>query len=195
MFNDINGEDESSQASREELDPPARSRRLWKFLFGFIAIIVIVGGGYYAWLIFLNPDARNRISPQEMQENYELFTRQKTLYEEAMKNDTYGGKTPEETLALFIKALEKGDVDLASKYFLIGEKITQKEWADGLKTKGSSGGLEKIIEIIRTAKPSNRDTGSPHVKEFVVFSNDQTVDYSIILKLNTFSNVWKIESL
>ncbi len=33
--------------------------------------------------------------------------------------DKYGGKTPEETYSLFISALEKGDINLASKYFVL----------------------------------------------------------------------------
>jgi len=37
--------------------------------------------------------------------------------------DTYGGKTPQETLQLYIAAVEKGDYELASKYFVIeGQK-------------------------------------------------------------------------
>ena len=31
------------------------------------------------------------------------------------REDTYGGKTPEETWGLFLDALKKGDVELASK--------------------------------------------------------------------------------
>ncbi|MBI1975090.1 MAG: hypothetical protein HYS57_01870 [Parcubacteria group bacterium] len=38
--------------------------------------------------------------------------------EEFEKNDTYGGKTPEETYQLFLQALEKQDIELASKYFV-----------------------------------------------------------------------------
>ena len=37
------------------------------------------------------------------------------LYEKTMTEDTYGGKTPEETLVMFIDALEKNDMELASK--------------------------------------------------------------------------------
>ena len=45
-------------------------------------------------------------------------------YRRAMA-DTYGGKTPQETLQMYIAAVEKGDYELASKYF-IGEK--QEKW-------------------------------------------------------------------
>lgn len=33
--------------------------------------------------------------------------------------DIYGGKTPQETLDMFIAAVEKGDYELASKYFVV----------------------------------------------------------------------------
>src|SRR3989338_3649126 len=45
-------------------------------------------------------------------------------YRRAMA-DTYGGKTPQETLQMYIAAVEKGDYELASKYF-IGEK--KEKW-------------------------------------------------------------------
>ena len=32
--------------------------------------------------------------------------------------DTYGGKTPQETLQMYIDAVERGDYELASKYFV-----------------------------------------------------------------------------
>jgi len=35
------------------------------------------------------------------------------------KNDKYGGKTPEETFDLFLDALRREDVELASRYFVI----------------------------------------------------------------------------
>ena len=37
--------------------------------------------------------------------------------EQPYKEDVYGGKTPEETLQMFIEALKKEDIELASKYF------------------------------------------------------------------------------
>src|SRR3989338_10124979 len=46
------------------------------------------------------------------------------------KNDKYGGKTPEETFDLFLDALRKEDVDLASKYFVIPK---QDNWGKALQ--------------------------------------------------------------
>ncbi|MFY9462229.1 MAG: hypothetical protein WAP51_03450 [Candidatus Sungiibacteriota bacterium] len=49
--------------------------------------------------------------------------------------DTYGGDTPEETLQLFIDALKKGDVELASKYFILDKQAEQKQYLISVKDK------------------------------------------------------------
>lgn len=43
------------------------------------------------------------------------------------REDVYGGKTPEETWALFLDALKKKDVELASKYFVPEKQVEWKE--------------------------------------------------------------------
>ncbi len=49
------------------------------------------------------------------------------------KNDKYGGKTPEETFDLFLDALRREDVDLASKYFVIKKQEGWKKSFGKLK--------------------------------------------------------------
>ena len=56
------------------------------------------------------------------QKEYQKILKLKKLYE----NDHYGGKTPEETLALFVEALKKKDYKLAAKYY-VPEKWGQIE--------------------------------------------------------------------
>ena len=43
-------------------------------------------------------------------------------YIEALKQDTYGGKTPEETIKMLIEALKQNDPELASKYYVLRER-------------------------------------------------------------------------
>ena len=50
---------------------------------------------------------------------------EKKDYEMAMA-DTFGGQTPQETLEMFIKAVEKGDYELASKYLVSEEQKKRK---------------------------------------------------------------------
>ncbi len=68
-------------------------------------------------------------------------------YETAMK-DTYGGKTPKETLDLFIAAVEKKDYELASKYFVIDQQAVQ---LNEFK-KGSEADKINYLKILRSLK-------------------------------------------
>jgi hypothetical protein len=70
--------------------------------------------------------------------------------EKVYRNDKYGGKTPEETFDMFIAALEKGDVELASKYFVI-EK--QESWRQSLATiKSQSAIYDEMLTEMRFAR-------------------------------------------
>jgi hypothetical protein len=86
--------------------------------------------------------------------------------------DTIGGKTPQETLDLFISAVEKGNYELASKYFVI-EK--QEEWKNHLTTATNiSEFLEGIKKISKSngSYSENRDYFSlhgPHLISFILY--------------------------
>src|SRR3989344_1900763 len=60
--------------------------------------------------------------------------------------DTYGGKTPKETLELFIAAVEKEDFDLASKYFVLSK---QGEWRDKLVNGKKNNNIEWFITELK----------------------------------------------
>ncbi len=60
--------------------------------------------------------------------------------------DTYGGATPKETLELFITAVEKGDYDLASKYFILSK---QEEWNKTLKKGGQENKLQELLKVTK----------------------------------------------
>ena len=59
--------------------------------------------------------------------------------------DTYGGKTPQETLLMYIQAIEKGDYVLASKYF-IGQK--QEEELEGFQKPATEEDKRRYIKIL-----------------------------------------------
>ena len=44
-------------------------------------------------------------------------------YHENNKNDQYGGKTPQETVELFVQAVEQGDLETASKYYFFQDDM------------------------------------------------------------------------
>ena len=59
--------------------------------------------------------------------------------EKAYRNDKYGGATPEETFDMFIAALEKGDIDLASRYFVFNKQDNWRKTLEEYKTKALLG--------------------------------------------------------
>lgn len=60
--------------------------------------------------------------------------------------DAYGGKTPKETLDLFIAAVEKRDLTLASKYFVLSK---QEEWKNGLMKAEEKNNLEWLLAELK----------------------------------------------
>ena len=134
--------------------------------------------------------------------------------ERIYKQDTFGGKTPQETYKMFVSALRLSDFELASKYFVLskqGEKL--KEFQE-LRTKGE---LQKYIDgLPEWGEMEERERIENNLKEFkYYFYREARTDYlpdgkggkikvdspareyasSIIFKLNTATNIWKIDVL
>src|SRR3989344_6108538 len=144
----------------------------------FIAFLAMIGTAlflFFAWKIYLwksgkEPDLIAEAVRQAEQKDYAI----------AMA-DTYGGKTPQETLQMYISAVEKGDYELASKYFIGANQ--EKE----LKSLQSSK-RENIENIIRLLKQTLQSEGS--------YSEDKK-GYGIIeplyVRFKIYPNgIWKI---
>src|SRR3989344_2339975 len=115
----------------------------WRFAAGLAALMALGLGIYYAtgryeWRSAQNEAAANNRALQDTKE-----------WEAQYENDTYGGTTPEETLALFIDALKKGDIDLASKYFEVDERET---WLNNLRRIQEGDKLNSMIRDLGTAQ-------------------------------------------
>src|SRR3989344_3640770 len=130
--------------------------RAWKFETGFL-LIISAALLIWAGTAYLSPVAR-----QERAANAYL----KNL-EQQYKDDTYGGTTPEETLSLFISALEKGDIELASKYFLPEDR---EEMSKGLENVEKNGNLDAMVADLNRKKYKNEIS-----ENYVTYSiaNDQ----------------------
>jgi len=110
-----------------------------------------------------------------------------------MTADTYGGKTPQETLDMFVDALRKGDIDLASKYFLLDENLSREKWVRYLEGVRSKNLLVQMADDFSSYKfyKSLYDGN----QQFVIRNNDNTDNLIIDLRFNKYSKAWKIESL
>lgn len=109
--------------------------------------------------------------------------------EEMYRTDTNGGETPEETLDLFVSALEAGDAGLAASYF-VPEKRGEME--KQFKAGFESGGVELLLGDLKKIEKGTSVNGDRH--EFVVLENNQVL-FSYSLVKNTYSQKWLIESL
>ena len=188
---------EQNQNNKDSEIKPTK-RRYWKFIAGFLGIMVIAGAGFFVWNKYFSPQAKLE---RQTQENYQKYLNWQTNYEKAMKEDTYGGKTPEETLKMFIEALKKEDIGLASKYFVLEtdtespDYLTRKKWENYLQEISNKNLLQQMAnDIEKDVKPLTKALNN---KEFsyALFNEDGTVGISIDLKFNEYSGVWKIESL
>jgi len=161
-----------------------------------LAILVILFGlflyvGGYKMLKGLYDDWNTSRKAHEAIQQYNEFLDQ---YYKTLAEDTYGGKTPQETLDMFVVALEKGDIDLASKYFALDDNLSRKELSDNLKKLINDGRLSEILQILKNAEKSPKDLAGTNSFQFVTWNSDRTlVEHTIFMQFNRYSQVWKIE--
>ncbi len=169
-----------------------KNRSYFKHVAAFLGLLILIGGSYFVWDGYFSEGAKYR---RQVEENMEKYNEWEKNYTKAMTEDTFGGKTPQETLDMFIDALKKEDVELASKYFLLNEVgQVDQEWVDGLNQKKSEGKLQEIA-LLLTKLQKDQESSSFDTVWFSILNSDGIADYSAILKLNEFSKIWKIESL
>jgi len=121
-----------------------------------MAIAGLTALGFLVFLIALNYglEKYNQSKQwQEIKKSAEAFQKAEQELYQKMMADTYGGKTPQETLELFIAAVEKGDYELASKYFV---KSKQEEELRALQAAEKAD----IDNVIKLMKETENDSGS-----------------------------------
>ena len=150
-----------------------------KKYFIWLVALVLVGVGVYAGAKFYSyKKDTGRLNAVD-------------AYLDVFKNDTFGGKTPEETLKLFIEALKQGDVEKASLYFLPDDNGSRERWLKflaGVKSKDLLAIMAKDLET--KAKPA----GSSYENNFVYQILDSEGIVAVDMNFVFNGKVWKIES-
>lgn len=98
--------------------------------------------------------------------------------------DTYGGKTPQETLQMYIDAVEKGDFELASRYFVKDKQ--EKELESSMQM--SKDDIQNYINLLKKTIERFDDEGeyAPDKRYFSVYE-------PILIRILLYPNgVWKI---
>ena len=120
----------------------------WKFVGAFLALIILALGGLLGWSYYKfksGEKAVENLADALKKWNDELYQKQLA--------DTYGGKTPQETLEMYIAAVEAGDYELASKYFVIEKREGWRVELDEIKNSG------KVDVFIAPLKQANFSSG------------------------------------
>lgn len=109
--------------------------------------------------------------------------------ERPYREDKVGGDTPEETLNMFIQALKDGDLDYASKFFVL-EK--QKEWLENLKKIKEAGYLDEMV--VDLSSDLKLVKNGEYVSEYS-YLPEGGASASIITFDKNINGKWKITSL
>jgi len=171
-------ENQNQNNQINEINKP--KSKFWKFALIFlgivIGILVLYVAGLWGWRKY---EWNQSIKRGEIaEENLKKLMRED--YEQAMA-DTYGGKTPQETLKMYIDAVEKGDYELASKYFIGDKQEKELNSFNG----ATDENIEKIINLL---KLSIKNEGG-YSWDGNFFSIDKPLYVSFKLYPN---NIWKI---
>jgi len=193
------------------------NRRLFKvvgkvsvYVAGVLLLVFLLVAGFGA----AQPSIKNYLEEKRMQKVYDDLVAEQKAEEEALRNDTYGGSTPEETLDMLIAALEAGDVELAARYDVpTAQKASLSAYKEQIEERGN---LDFSISYIKMAlndgkkncgEEKNRCSFSyeyitqetststsiiSRQKIIVVTPAGMKETRGVALELNPFTNVWKI---
>ncbi len=113
-------------------------------------------------------------------------------YKAMLKADHYGGKTPEETLDMFVDALKKRDYKLAAKYYLPWK---QKEAEEDLKDwmEEHTKGFQLFLSVYDKDLIKTEDSALNYLKSVKIMRDPgEKHSYYINMRLNEINNIWKI---
>lgn len=161
-----------------------------------LTFFLIISGSYWVWNKYFNPFAKQA---RESQKNYQQYLKWEKEYKKLMAEDKYGGKTPEETLKMFIEALKKEDFELASKYIYQGTGASdynnREKYKEALSKIKNENRLQEIIETLEKAREDQNAAISDRHAVFSVRDSSGKVLIDIGFFLHEYSEIWKITNI
>jgi len=150
----------------------AKKPKIWRYAFmAIFAILAFLAFSVYRYNLVLNSG---------IQHEKDLAARLEAE-KQAKMADTFGGKTPAETLQLYIDALKNGDFELASKYFIESKRQADLDSYKNVKP-------EDIANIIQLLEKTVQGKGG--------YSADglrYTIDRPLTTDFELYPNgIWKI---
>ena len=166
--------------------------RKWWFWLGLVILIPVAWyvWGYASWRL---AGADSRTENRSAYLGWLKMEADSKALEAQYRADSYGGTTPEETLRLFVEALEKKDYELASKYFVVENRTKGSDDIQGAVKSGGAEGLINAYRKGRVVPPGG--VGSSGIYEVELFEPGQSVPFGVRLIRNEFTSKWKILEL
>src|SRR3989338_11611435 len=161
----------------------------WWFWVGVVVLIPIVWyvWGYASWW---TAGADSRAENRQAYEGWLAMEAESVALEAQYRADNYGGTTPEETLRLFIEALEKKDYALAAKYFVVEKQ--EGAYVD-LQTSNQKGMVDEYMKALGLPyKVSIFKDGTKADIDF--FEGSQQAHFER-MTINPFTKKWKLTEL
>jgi hypothetical protein len=148
----------------------------------WLRIVLALLAGFLAfYCIAYFKDWQFRKGLDESRQAYDEW--QEDFYQSALA-DNVGGKTPQDTLRMYIEAVEKGDYELASKYFILEKQ--EKELKIFQDKKYKQEDLDNYIGLLK--KVLAEETGGySWDKKFFSYDGKILVDLALYP-----SGVWKL---
>ncbi|MFC1801984.1 hypothetical protein ACFLY7_00890 [Patescibacteria group bacterium] len=157
-----------------------------------VAVLVLAVGYFYSeskeeFKLITNDEELSEFMQNMDEGDLEEYLAKK---DELYSQDVYGGDTPEETLDLFIDALKKGDVELASRYFRLEDQEGELEELIVL----SKEKTDNYVDFLGMKDKIVRYNEFFDTYEIDVFHDNDNV---LVAKLgkNKQTGKWKLESL
>jgi predicted 3-demethylubiquinone-9 3-methyltransferase (glyoxalase superfamily) len=109
--------------------------------------------------------------------------------DELKASDIYGGKTPEETLQLYVEALKIGDMELASKYF----RLEDQEKELSLYITSNKEDINYFVKILENATVTSYNENF-NTYELRGKNNGEDVLMANFVRIEQ-SGLWKLKSI
>ena len=149
--------------------------KLWWGVGGVIVVGLLVWAGNFCLQLYQQWSQQRYIASVE-------------VLKAEYKNDTYGGATPEETLQMFIKAFQAGDLELASKYFVAekqGEELR-------ILNNAPQENIYNLMNILKTASEWRSGAGSD---SFIMEAKLNSKPSMFVSFIKYPSDNWKINEI
>lgn len=157
-----------------------------RFLIAFILMILIVLTCYLYFGVY-------RKEAREL-DAFAVYVQSGLRNQAKIDADVYGGSTPQETLDMFISAIEAGDPELASMYFIDDDYGSREKWRKVMIDTYNAGKFPMIAEVLRRAQPEPDGIIGDTFYSFSVYdeSGDLVVDVGLIFMGR---KIWKINGV